>query len=87
MCVAIQSETMTQGPIPIPSRQIARSGLDRRSAVVARASEKAARRFLEFFTANIPDKNTRATYAQVCGRFFDWCDERSFQLEQMQPVL
>lgn len=47
---------MTANLFPIPSRQLARSGLDRLPAVVARAGEKAAWRFLEFFTANIRNK-------------------------------
>jgi integrase/recombinase XerD len=55
--------------------------------LVARAGERAAWCFLEFFTANIRNKNIRAAYAQACGRFFDWCDERGFQVEQIQPVL
>src|SRR2546430_1471872 len=73
--------------IPIPSRQLARSGLDRLPVVVARAGERAAWRFVEFFTANIRNKNTRAAYAQACGRFFDWCDEPGLQLAPLQPVI
>jgi integrase/recombinase XerD len=73
--------------IPTPSRQLARSGLDRLPGVVARAGEKAVWRFLEFFTANIRNKNTRAAYAQACSRFFDWCDERGIEIEQLQPIL
>jgi hypothetical protein len=37
-------------------------------AVLAAAGEHAARRFLEFFAANIRNKNTRlAYYRAVCG--------------------
>jgi hypothetical protein len=40
--------------LPIQSRHLAPAcGLDRLPAVVARAGERAAWRFLEFFTANI----------------------------------
>ena len=49
---------MPDNLIPIPSRQLARAGLDRLPAVIVRAGEKAAWRFIEFFTANIRNKNT-----------------------------
>ena len=78
---------MKQDIAPISNRQLARSGFDRLPAVVARAGERAAWRFLEFFTANIRNKNTRAAYAQACSRFFDWCDERGLELSQLQPVI
>jgi hypothetical protein len=42
----------------IPYRQVARSGPDRLPTVVARAGERAAWRFLEFFTANIRTSRT-----------------------------
>jgi len=77
---------MTQDLLPIPSCQLGRADIDR-LPVVARAGEKTAWRFLEFFTANIRNKNTRAAYAQACSRSFDWCDERGLQLEQLQPVI
>jgi hypothetical protein len=34
-------------------------------ALIAGAGQKAARRFLEFFTVNIRNKNTRAAYEQA----------------------
>ena len=40
------------------------------------AGDGAARRFLEFFTANICNLNTRAAYAQAVAQFLRWCDGR-----------
>lgn len=71
---------------PIPSRQLARSGLDQLPATIARAGEKAAWRFIEFFTANIRNKNTRSAYAHAVTEFFAWCDQHDLQLDQLNPV-
>jgi integrase/recombinase XerD len=78
---------MTQALTPIPSRQIMRAGLDRLPATIARAGEKAAWRFIEFFTANIRNKNTRVAYAHAVMEFFDWCDRQRLQLEDLNPVV
>jgi hypothetical protein len=51
---------MSKALAPIPSRQLGRAGLDRLPAPIAAAGEQAAWRFVEFFTANIRNKNTRA---------------------------
>jgi integrase/recombinase XerD len=73
---------------PIPSGKLSRAGLDSLPAAIARAGEKAAWRFVEFFTANTRNKNTRAAYAQALAQFFDWCDARKLQqLEYIRPVL
>ena len=42
---------------------------------VAAAGEEAAIRFIEFFTANIRNPNTRAAYARAVADFFRWCEE------------
>jgi hypothetical protein len=36
-------------------------------ALVAAAGDQAAKRFVEFFTASIPNSSTRAAYAQADG--------------------
>ncbi len=38
-------------------------------ALVAEAGKPAARRFLEFFSVNIRNANTRAAYARAAGAF------------------
>jgi integrase/recombinase XerD len=40
-------------------------------AIIADAGDNAARRFLEFFTANIRNANTRAAYAQTVSQFLN----------------
>lgn len=55
------------------------------SPIVA-AGEKAARRFVEFLTANIPNRNTRRAYAHALARFFDWCDGKGISLERLDAV-
>ena len=45
---------------------------DRAPALIAAVGERASYRFLEFFTANIRNPNTRRAYARVAVEFFDW---------------
>lgn len=45
-------------------------------AIVAAHGEHAQRRFLEFFTATIRNRNTRAAYARAVSHFFSWCEQR-----------
>lgn len=55
--------------------------------LVASAGEKAAWRFLEFFTVNIRNKNTRAAYGQAAGTFLHWCEGRGVtRIGDVQPV-
>lgn len=56
-------------------------------ALVAAAGERASRRFVEFFTANIRNPNTRVAYARAVGDFCVWCDARGFSLERLEPVI
>ncbi|MGO4569332.1 tyrosine-type recombinase/integrase [Rhizobium sp. 2YAF20] len=45
------------------------------------------RRFLEFFTANIRNPNTRKAYARSAAAFLDWCDRRGIAaLTAIQPI-
>lgn len=44
-------------------------------------------RFVEFFTANIRNPNTRAAYVRASNDFLNWCSERGVAtLLQIQPV-
>src|ERR1039458_5166889 len=56
-------------------------------AVIAAAGRKAARRFVEFFTANIRNPNTRAAYARAVAAFCAWCDERGYSFLRVTPVV
>ena len=56
-------------------------------ALIVGAGERAAWRFLEFFTVNIRNPNTRAAYGQAAGSFLRWCEGRSItRIEDVQPV-
>jgi len=79
---------MSSELVPIPSRDLARTGLDRLPAAIGRAGEAAAWRFVEFFTATIRNKNTRAAYAEAVGQFFAWCEKhRVHTLPQISPIV
>ena len=45
-------------------------------ALIAGAGKPAAQRFLEFFTVNIRNPNTRAAYGRAAGAFLRWCEGR-----------
>ena len=54
---------------------------------IAAAGADARRRFLEFFTANIRNRNTRAAYARAVAQFFRWCEARGLRdLNRLEPV-
>jgi integrase/recombinase XerD len=79
---------MNSDIVPIPRRDITRAGLENLPPVIVRAGEAAAWRFIEFFTATIRNRNTRAAYAQAVTQFFAWCDKhRVYTLEQIKPVV
>ncbi len=62
-------------PLPVP-RMIGAAGPD------------ATRRFLEFFTATIRNRNTRIAYGRAVGNFFAWCKERGLSdLHQIEPIV
>jgi site-specific recombinase XerD len=54
-------------------------------AAIAAAGDQAAWRFIDFFTANIRNPNTRRAYLRACQQFFTWCDERGRRLETIRP--
>jgi integrase/recombinase XerD len=53
---------------------------------ISRAGASASRRYLEFFTANIRNPNTRDAYNVACSRFFSWCDQYGWTLDQLEPM-
>src|SRR3954447_8061986 len=55
-------------------------------ALIADAGDGAARRFVEFFTANIENQNTRLAYAQAVAQFLRWCEERRLTLRGIEPI-
>jgi site-specific recombinase XerD len=56
-------------------------------ALVSAAGTPASKRFLEFFTAHIRNRNTRAAYVRAVGDFFRWCEHKGFrELGALEPV-
>jgi site-specific recombinase XerD len=72
--------------IVIDKRTLAKIGLERLPRTIVFAGEKASRRFLEFFTANIRNRNTRLAYARAVERFFGWCEQHELALIDIEPI-
>lgn len=76
----------------VPSRQV-ESGLSAVFAtatlpsLIVNAGERARRRFVEFFCAEIRNPNTRRAYARAVRDFFLWCEARQLRLEKLNPVI
>ena len=76
---------MSNELIVVVPRQLQVVGLDMVPKMFA-GSESAAKRFIEFFTAAIRNKNTRRNYANAVRRFADWCERMEATLrEQAAP--
>ena len=55
--------------------------------VIRDAGPDAIRRFVEFFTANIRNPNTRSAYMRASRRFCTWAERHKVPLSQVEPVL
>ncbi|MBX3027083.1 tyrosine-type recombinase/integrase [bacterium] len=70
------------------SRALIQVGFNQLPAPIAAAGEQASWRFIEFFTANIRNRNTRRAYGRAVGDFFRWCSKRGIRrLEQLNPTV
>src|SRR6202050_346252 len=55
--------------------------------LIGRAGDRAARRFVEFFTVNIRNRNTRAAYARAAAVFLRWREGQGItRLQNVKPV-
>jgi site-specific recombinase XerD len=72
---------------PASSRQLAAIGVTNAHvpAVFLRRAD-AGKRFWEFFTANIRNRNTRRAYFVAASQFSAWCLKRRLALEAIQPI-
>src|SRR4051794_39579467 len=68
-------------------KEIGRLGFAGVPAIISATGERATFRFVEFFTANIRNANTRMAYGRALREFCDWCEDRGFPLEDLNPVL
>jgi site-specific recombinase XerD len=55
--------------------------------LIAEAGDGATRRFVDFFTANIRNPNTRQAYAQAVSQFLSWCESRMLHLRELAPFV
>lgn len=78
---------MSKELIPRESSKIVAGRTARAPEIVSRSGRKATRRFYEFFTANIRNKNTRESYFRAVSDFFAWCDDHGFELIDIEPIV
>ena len=65
---------MTDSEIVPSSRQLSIPGMPIVPRLFLDAGERGWFRFVEFFTAHIRNKNTRAAYGRAVRHFCDWCE-------------
>lgn len=54
---------------------------------IAKSGERVRTRFLEFFTAQIRNSNTRRSYVKAASEFLSWCDARGARsLDTITPI-
>src|SRR5215468_9341424 len=75
---------LTEEIIPPPA--LVRAGLQVLPAMIRAQGERASRRFIEFFTASIRNRNTRMAYARAVKQFFDWCDDRRLKMDEIEAI-
>lgn len=71
----------------IPARRGAAETGAQLPALISREGQGASKRFMEFFTVNIRNPNTRLAYAKAVGQFLAWCDERRQGLQDIEPMV
>jgi site-specific recombinase XerD len=81
------SPNNSNGLIPVSGRTLTAVGAaaDKLPSLFLRSADS-GKRFWEFFTANIRNRNTRRAYFVAVSRFSDWCEQRKLTLEQVQPI-
>jgi len=78
------STEITQSNSQDGRQKLAKRGLQL-PPVIEAAGEKARRKFVEFFIAQISNENTRKAYGRAVLQFFEWCQGRELQLEDIGP--
>lgn len=56
-------------------------------AIIAASGESTCRQFIEFFTVNIRNLNTRKAYYRGVVNFLNWCESRGIKFEQIAPMV
>jgi integrase/recombinase XerD len=71
--------------IPAPPA-LMRLGIGTLPATIGAGNERTRQRFIQFFTANIRNRNTRRAYARAVKQFFDWTEGRRLELEAIDAL-
>ena len=78
---------MTQKIVVHTSTGIDTPHAEKLPTIIIEAGEPGLKRFVEFFTVNIRNTNTRRVYHRNACQFLDWCSERGIdELGLIQPV-
>jgi integrase/recombinase XerD len=73
--------------VPVSGRQLTAVGAsDGNVPTIFLRSERGSKRFWEFFTANIRNRNTRRAYFVAVSKFSAWCEKRRLTLEDVEPI-
>jgi hypothetical protein len=64
-----------------------RLGIETLPASIGICNERTRLRFIQFFTANVRNRNTRRAYARAVKQFFDWTEGRRLKLEDIDALL
>lgn len=78
---------MSSKPIVSNGRQLPALIVGHVPRLFVDVGEQSFRRFIEFFTANIRNRNTREAYASAVRHFADWCERHKLKLGQLSPPL
>jgi site-specific recombinase XerD len=78
---------MSDEVIPRRQQQLVALGFSDLPTIISAAGDRASFRFVEFFTANIRNANTRNSYARAVRDFFQWCEDRGLELRDLNPVI
>jgi integrase/recombinase XerD len=77
---------MPHAIVPVTPKPLTRAGIDVIPTLFTDAGERASFRLIEFFTAEIRNKNTRIAYGQAVRRFCGWCETQGLRLAQLTPI-
>jgi site-specific recombinase XerD len=77
--------SMSRDLVPVSPKSLAADRTIAVPALILDAGEQAAWHFLDFFTARIPNDNTRAAYKHAVYCFFAWCHRKRLKLAGIRP--
>ena len=83
------SQEPQNDPVPNPSnRRLAVVGMPAGTPLptLFERVQDHGKRFWEFFTVNIRNRNTRRAYFLAASRFSAWCEQRNLSIDQVEPM-